>query len=140
MPGANFSITKVANGNITPFSGCKYDTSDNNGRVILAGAGERALGISQGGVRRPPGIFLGMDDGYVAVAGEHFTLYVAGARDVPIRLGGTVTAGQRVKLDGSGFGVSSTTDKDQYIGVAKVGGASGEIGILEELIFGEVSV
>ena len=134
------SQTYKAGGSITPSSIVKM-SADNT--VVLSGAGDRSIGISAPWTRRVPGEstspLSGLDDGYTAVSGENVTVYTDGDKEVVLQLGGTVTAGQRIKSDGSGFGVASTTDKDQFVAVAKAGGVSGEL-IPVDVMIGEVSV
>jgi hypothetical protein len=131
------SGTKVANGNITPSSFVKIDTSvSGGGKVVLSGAGEDIYGISQPGVRNYPG-GTG-DDGYAAIAGENVMVYVPPEKEVLLRLGGTVTAGDWLKSDASGFGVTSSSDREKVGARASRSGVSGDL-IPVQVIIGERS-
>lgn len=119
------SYTRVANGNISP---CRFVTQDtsNVGKVTQATAGQQVYGISQEGTRRVPGD-IGLDDGFCAIAGENLNIYGPPAKDVLLKLGGTVTIGDRLKSDGSGQGVSTTTPADEVGAIALQSGVSGDL-------------
>lgn len=129
-------LTRVATGDISPSRAVKIDTAG-DGLIAQSGAGERSIGISCPWTRRTPA--LGMDDGYAAISGENLAYYCDGDKDVRAEYGGTVAAGDRLKATTGGKLIATTTDKDQYIAVAKVAGVDGEIGIVDVTI-GEVSV
>lgn len=115
----------MANGSIAPSRAVKYDTTAGaEGKVIQCGAGERAIGISQPGVRRVPGF---TDDGYAAIAGETLRVYRPGEINVPAELGGTVAVGDYLKSDTDGKLVTAGSDQDDYIAIAEQDGVSGEI-------------
>jgi hypothetical protein len=128
----------LANGDIYPSRFVKIDTSVTLGsepKVIQAGAGDRIVGISMLGTRRAEYIDA---SGKAAAAGEPLQCY-----DYPdecrLELGGTVTAGARIKSDANGKGVVTTTDKDQYGAYALESGVAGEL-IRVKILIGEVSV
>jgi hypothetical protein len=116
--------SKVATGNITPSSFVKLSTTL-DGRCTICGAGERVFGVSGPSERQPP--YDGLQDGYHAIAGENCKIFTAGARDVMLRLGGTVAPGDRLKADASGYGVATTTNLDEIGAYATVAGVSGQV-------------
>lgn len=128
------SFTKVANGNIAMSVFVKLDTT-NAGRVLACGANEDIWGISSPYPRR----HALLDDGYAAIAGENLNVIGPGDDEALLRLGGTVTAGQRIKSDANGYGVAATADKDRAGAVAIIGGVSGELVKVKPMRF-DVSV
>lgn len=131
-------VSKTANGNITPLTIVKIDSnSATAGRVVTAGSGDQPYGIAQEGTRYPP--YGALDDGYCAISGEGVKVFVQGDRDVPVTLGGAVNAGDRIKpnTNGDGTAIATTADGDYYIGIMKVGGASGEQGIVDQILIGQ---
>ncbi len=130
------SFTKVASGNITPSSFVKLTTTA-VGKVTLAGAGEKIFGISQEGSRRTP--YGGLDDGYAAIAGENVRIYGPGDGLCMLQLGGTVTIGDRLKSDASGFGVVTTTNLDEWGAIAHASGVSGELIPVQVTFPGQIS-
>lgn len=134
MAGGSYS--RRPNGNIKPNTFVKLDTS-NTALVLQAGAGERVFGIAGSGTRR---IALdGYDTDYIGIAGDP-AIPIHGPADpgVLLRLGGTVTHGDLLKSDGSGYGVVADTDKDDYGARALASGVSGEL-IPVEVLIGERS-
>lgn len=117
------SFTKVATGAIVPSSFVKLASTD--GKVTQCGAGDEIYGISHPGKRFAP--WAPLDDGNLAIAGESLAIYGPPEKDVLLRLGGTVTPGQRLKSDASGFGVATTADGDEYGAIAMVNGVSGQL-------------
>ena len=85
----------------------KVTSSDE--QLVTAGAGEEAIGVR---LNKPN-------------TGEAVQLAIGGI--VPIKLGNTVTIGQKIKSDASGQGVAATTDKDYMLGICLRGGVSGDI-------------
>lgn len=119
------SFTKTANGNIAPSRFVRLDTTA-DGRVVQAGAGEKIYGISQPGTRRAS--YSSLDDGYCAIVGESLQIYGPGSdKDVMLELGGTVSAGDRLKSDADGKGVVTTTSGNEVGAIAQVGGTSGQL-------------
>lgn len=129
------------NGNINYSSFVKLDTSA-EGYCLQAGAGEQAFGIA-GPETHNMAITIGgvdLDDGYAGVAGgPAIKIYGVGSTSVPLRLGGTVSVGDWLKSDSSGYGVTTTTDKDKVCAVARQSGVSGNI-ILVDVIRLQLSV
>lgn len=112
----------VANGNIGYSLFVKQDSSV--GKVVIAGAGEATVGISGQSQRNAP--WYPLQDGYAAVAGENVRVYTEN-EVCYLRLGGTVTNGQRIKSDASGKGVAATADKDAYGAKALQSGVDGDV-------------
>lgn len=117
------------NGNIAYSSFVKLDTSA-EGYCLQCGAGETAYGIAGPATHSMAITIQGvdLDDGLAGVAGgPAIKIYGVGSTNVPVRIAGTVTQGDYLKSDGSGFGVATTTDKDKVVAVAKQSGVSGNI-------------
>jgi len=117
----DFSLSGMANGNIHPARAIMMDSSTRH-RVIEATAGASCIGIAQIGERRDPS----NSDGYAAIAGEPIKYWGHGAKDVPAWLGGSVTAGQRLKATTGGKLIATTSDGDEYVARAKMDGADGD--------------
>lgn len=115
--------SRKANGNIAPSRFVKVDTSGDE-LVAQAGAGEDIFGISQAGTRRVP--YGALDDGYAAIAGEDLEVFSIGEVCL-LELGGTVTAGARLKADSNGKGVTASSDADYYGAIAEVSGIAGDL-------------
>lgn len=116
------SFSKVADGNIRPYRFVKLSTTT-EGRVLEADAGNKIYGISQEGTRRPP--YSGLDDGFAAIQGESLRIYGQGAKCF-LTLGGDVTAGDRLKSDADGQGVTASSDTEEYGAIAELDGVSGD--------------
>lgn len=117
-------FSRVANGNITPSSFVKLDTTT-EGRVLQCGAGNKIYGIAQPGTRMTP--LAGLDDGNAAIAGENLMIYGPPEKDVMLTLGGTVTRGDSLKSDGSGFGITTTSTGDWIGAIALDSGVANDI-------------
>lgn len=129
------SHTKVAAGNIKPMRFVKLTTGD--GKCLVCGAGDKVYGVSQKGTRRVP--YSSLDDGYCAIAGEELQVYGPGEDPKPaLVLGGTVAAGDRLKSDSDGAGVTTVTNLDEYGAIAMWAGVAGEI-IEVEVRTGQIS-
>lgn len=100
--------SKMANGNILPYSFVKIDTSTVF-RVIQAAANSDILyGIASEQVKNPP-IPQDTSTQYAAVAGDELKVYCVGSECL-IKLGtGGCTAGDRLTSDASGNGVTATS-------------------------------
>jgi hypothetical protein len=118
------SRTKVSTGNIAPSRFVKLSTTL-DGKCTQAGAGEKIFGISQQGTRNTP--YGSLDDGYAAIAGENLQIYGPGDDGAVLELGGTVAAGDRLKSDANGKGVTTVTNLDEVGAVAMVAGTSGQL-------------
>lgn len=96
----------IAGGNISPSTFVKVSTAANK-TCLQAGANERVVGVSQVGVKDPPGVSGA--SAYAAVAGD--TVQLFGKDDIcPVLVGsGGVTRGANVKSDASGAAVLSAT-------------------------------
>lgn len=117
-------MTGVAAGNITPSSFLIQTTSADNKVQIAAAATSPIVGISGPGTRNPP--YSSLDDGYHAIAGENVQILRPPLKEAALRLGGTVTAGDLLTSDGSGYGITATTG--QYVGARAIqSGVSGQI-------------
>ncbi len=128
-------LSLKANGNVPPARFVKPDTSG-DGLVLVAGAGERCLGISQPGTRRTP--YSGLDDGFAAIAGEDLQVFGVGERPM-LELGGTVAFGDRLKSGALGVGVVTTTNLDEWGAIALAAGVSGQLIQVEVVQFGQIS-
>jgi hypothetical protein len=104
-----------AGGAINPRSFVKFTTSspysNKNPGVVQCGAGDRPCGIAQNEVAAASG-----DTVEVAFPGGGGLLHIAG----------TVSPGDMLKSDGSGYGIRTTTAGDAYGAQAEEGGASGD--------------
>lgn len=96
----------VANGNIKSSRFVKGDTTA-EGKVLVAGAGEAVLGISNEGGRRAPHPDI-TDSGYAAIAGENLRVYTE-PDECLLCLGGTATLHALLKADSDGAGVVAST-------------------------------
>lgn len=123
MDGASYS--GVAGGNIAPAVFVKMTESSGEPVLTTAGANDLVWGISPKSSRRMA--LSGWDDGYAAVAGMTMAAYGPGDDEAQLTLGGSVTSGQPLKSDASGFGVAATTDKDRVGAIALEAGASGDL-------------
>ncbi len=117
------SHSKVASGNILPSTFVILTTSA-PGKVTQASTGERIYGVSQIGTRSAP--FEGLDSNYAAIAGDNVMIFGIGQKCL-LRIGGTVTHGDYLKSDSSGFGVTASTDQDDYGAIAQASGVSGDL-------------
>lgn len=125
----------MANGDIAPFVAVMIDTTVDN-RLIQATAGAQAIGISGKGRRYAP--WSAIDDGLLAKQNEVFNYFGVGEENVPAKLGGTVAAGDRLKVTTGGVLIATTADGDLYIARARMSGASGDI-IPVDVEFGQVA-
>lgn len=128
-------MSKTAGGNIDPNTIVKLDTS-NDGQVLAAGAGDKPYGICYGATRYAP--WSALDDGHAAISGENVEVFTFGDKGVMLRLGGTVSPGDLIKPDASGFGIATTSDHDIYCAIAQMAGVSGQL-IAVDMVFGETS-
>lgn len=115
--------TFLASGSVIPSRFVKRDTTA-DGKGLQCGAGDQVAGVSQKGSRRIP--YGGLDDGNCAIAGEPFEYYAEGELAY-LELGGTVAAGDRLKSDSVGRGITTTTDQDEYGAIANWAGVSGNL-------------
>lgn len=127
----------VAGGNISPHRFVKSSTTEDH-TVLQAGTGESVIGISHKGVRNAP--YGALDDGYAAIDGESgFRIYLAG-EICHLELGtGGATAGDLLKSDTNGKGVTADTDQDIYGARALENGAAGDV-IKVQVVHGYIGV
>ena len=125
----------VAGGTIAPATFVKMDVTAgaaNDHQVVQCGAGGRAIGISQEGMKRTPGL-PGSDITIAAEAGNTLRVYGL-TEECLLTLGGTVTHGDFLKSDASGNGVAASTG-DLYGAMAEESGVSGQK-IRVQVVFG----
>jgi hypothetical protein len=114
----------VANGNITPSSFVKLDTTA-VGKLLICGSDDPVYGVSQEGTRNPP--YTGLDDGYAAIAGENCRVYLE-PEECWLRIGsGGCTAGDMLNSDASGYGVTTTTETHNAGALALETGLEGQL-------------
>ena len=136
MDGNSFS--KLPGGDIEASSFVKLDPS-NTGYVLQAGSGDQVYGISQPATRR---IALDTYDSSLCGKLGDPAINIYGPTSdtgVLLRLGGTVSNGDFLKPDASGFGVVASTDKNPYGAKALAAGVSGDL-IPVQVMIGERSV
>lgn len=113
----------TAQGNINPSVFVKLDTS-NNLSVLQAGAGAGTFAVSWEGTKYAPG--TAADNGYAAESGDGITLYGPGSVCLLAVGSGGWTAGDLLKSDANGNGVTTTASGDKIGAVALETGAYGE--------------
>ena len=125
-------LSLVANGDIRPSRFVNLDATASDDHLSLeANANEKIVGISDDGTNYPP--IEGLPGGVsitalAAEAGQAFKAHGHGTHGCLLELGGTVTAGDFLKSDADGKGVSiatSGTTLQRYGAIALEGGASG---------------
>ena len=119
------ALSGVANGNIGV---CVFVRPDPTsiGRFIQCGANEKIAGISQPGTNAFP--YPGLDSPYAAQLGEEFKFWPLGSQWALLRLGGTVSPGDRLESDANGNGVVSTVSGHEIGAFAMwIGGSAGVI-------------
>lgn len=120
----NTGRSGTANGDIAPFRAVMIDTSTDN-RLIQATAGARAIGIAGKGRRYAP--WSAIDDGLIAKVNEVFNYWGDGEEHVPAQLGGTVAAGDRLKVTTGGKLITVTADGDIFVATAREAGDADDI-------------
>jgi hypothetical protein len=107
--------TYKAGGAINPYSFVKFSTSSpgssKNPAVVQCGAGDRPTGVAQNASAAASG-----DEVEVAFVGGGALLNITG----------TVTPGDSLKSDSSGYGIRTTSDADEVGAFAVEGGVSGD--------------
>jgi hypothetical protein len=95
-----------ANGNINPSVCVKLDATTGKNFMVLqaAAATDKVIGVSEDGTRQPPGVTG--SDGYAAHQNEPIKVYGAGDVCLLAIGSGGVTAGDYLKSDGNGAGVT----------------------------------
>ena len=125
----------MAGGTIAPSIFVKVDVTAgaaNDHQVVACGAGGRCIGISQEGMKRPPGL-PGSDITIAAETGNTLRVYGL-TEECLLTLGGTVTHGDFLKSDASGNGVAASTG-DLYGAMAEESGVSGQK-VRVQVVFG----
>lgn len=108
---------------ILPARFVKLSTTEDH-IILECDAGDLPIGVMHRGTRRAP--YDGLDDGLAAKDGESgFRVFVNG-EVCGLALGGSVTAGERIKAGAAGVGVAATAGA-VYGARALTAGASGEI-------------
>lgn len=129
----------IAGGDIFPMRIVKLSTTV-DGRCLQSTAGtaggDRPIGISQRGTRR---IEYVDTSGKAAAAGEPLTVYDEG-EECYLETGGAVTAGDLLKSDANGKGITAAFDTDWCAAVALTSGASGALIIAKVQIVERSSV
>lgn len=113
----------TAQGNINPSVFVKLDTS-NNLSVLQAGAGDATFGVMWEGTLNAPG--TSADAGYAATSGDGASIYGPGSVCLLAVGSGGWTAGDLLKSDASGNGITTTTSGDKIGAVALETGSYGE--------------
>lgn len=122
----------IAGGNIAPSRFVKASTTANQ-TALQAGSGDVPVGISQKGTHNLPGTIGGVtiDDGYAAIAGMSVGVFdasdTAKGQFIDLELGGTVTAGDFLKPDTNGKGVTAGSDGDWYGAKTNRSGVAGQL-------------
>lgn len=119
--------SRFANGNITPGTFVKLDSTTPGGKVIQCTGNSAAIfGIAQMATRNAP--YPSLDDGFAAIAGEDLLVYTFSDKEAPLSIGaGGCNPGDRLTSDGSGNGVVTTTT-GQWVGaIAKQQGNQGDL-------------
>ena len=119
-------FSRVADGNITPFTFVKLSTTV-QGRVVQAASHtDKLFGVSQPGTRNPSSSLFN-DDGFAAIQGENVGIFGPPQVGVMLKLGGTVTRGDQLTSDGSGQGITTTTTADWVGAIALDSGVANDI-------------
>ncbi len=118
-------LSLVAGGNINPSRFVTQSTTSD--RVCtLSASGDKPIGISNPGSHLTP--LLSFDDGFAAIAGEDLFVYDKDDSEAWLELGGTVTAGDFLKPDGSNTGKGITATTGNFYGArALVSGVNGQV-------------
>jgi hypothetical protein len=120
---SNGSWSRLCGGNVQP-SVFVVLQSDNT--VVQAGSNADVWGISQPSTHNYP--LSGLDDGYAGIIGSPpINIFGPGDDGCLLRISATVTAGQELKSDASGYGTPVTADGDKVGAVAVQGGVSGDL-------------
>ena len=120
-------ISFIAGGNITP--GAFVTQSTSTDRTVSASAsGDKPIGVAWYSTHLTP--LLGLNDGYVAVAGEQVRVQILDGEEGWIQVGtSAVAAGDFLKPDASGTGtaITASSDGDYYGARALTAGAVGQL-------------
>lgn len=123
-----------ANGNIPVSTIVKRDTTQSAGDYVVTAqaATDNLYAIACEETHVMPIVISGnnLDDGYAGVAGgPAFKAYGPGATNVPLRIGGTVTNGDKltVAADTTGRGITTTSSGNSVIAIARASGVADDI-------------
>lgn len=95
-----------AGGNISPMHVVRLTSAADDTVVETTTAHASTFGIAQRATRNPPG--TASDDGYAAISGENVQVHGAGEIAWAVA-GGSISAGDHVKSDGSGLVVTASS-------------------------------
>jgi hypothetical protein len=119
-------MTGTAGGTIIPSTFLVRSTTADAQFLQATGTAVPIAGISQKGTRSTP--YDGLDDGNAAIAGENLQVYLPNDdKEAPLRLGGTVAAGDLLTSDAQGRGVTAASGN-------QVGARALMAGILDQII------
>lgn len=128
MPSYLTNLPVQAGGNILPSRFLTVDPTANN-QVVQATGNQFLIGVAQVGPRNAPGLADAISGqsitDYAAVSGDQLQIFTAGDY-APVQYGGSVTAGDRLKSNGSGQAVTATSGT-WYGGIALYSGSTGAI-------------
>ena len=111
------SKSYTSNGNIPVSAIVKFDATSPFRVIVAAAATDALIGVSSEAVDKAP-IPQDTSAQYAAVAGEDLKVYTTGDSCSVTTGTGGFTAGDAVTSDGSGNGITTTTDKNIYVGRA----------------------
>jgi hypothetical protein len=116
----------VANGNVTPSSIVILDSTA-PGRGILASSATATVlwGISQEGQWRTA--WAALQDGFCAIKGSNFNVFINPDTQCLLKIGGTVTAGDYLTSDANGLGITTTTTGNWVIAQALASGVANDL-------------
>ena len=122
------SFTRQAGASLAP---CIFVKLASTGYVIACSTGDAMWGITPYYQRRLSIVNTSgtqqWADGYCAILGEGVACIGPGDDQALLRLGGTVAAGDYLKSDSSGYGVTASSDKDHVNAQAIRAGVSGDL-------------
>lgn len=107
----------TANGNIPVSVIVKFDSTSPFRVIVAAAATDALIGVSSESVDKTP-IPQDTSSQYAAQAGEDLKVYVVGDECSLTTGTGGFTTGDAITSDGSGNGITTTTDKNIYVGRA----------------------
>jgi hypothetical protein len=129
------SRSAIAGGDVYP-SRIVYDDSTAGQMIQATAATQRLRGVAFKDTRRSPYVD---SSGKIAASGEPFSFYDTPGERCWIEIAGTVSKGDKITTNGSGQGITTTTDKNQCVAIADQAGVSGDV-IQCTLYLGELSV
>lgn len=118
-------------GTINPSCFIKVSTAANQ-TALQAGAGDLPIGISMEGSQQSPNL----NTTYAAATGDFFKFYALGDVCLLTIGSGGCTAGDALKSDANGNGVTGTVGTDKCGAIALETAASGELAMVQIVILG----